>query len=482
MQSVQREPNKKLSKKWKLAFIIALLIFIAAFVYISRPHEIIIEPTDEEIIILQVEPEDIIELTIKPKKGKSYTLEQIEADSFRLKGDENYQLDIDMVSDMFDIAASITAVDAMIESIDIIKAREYGIDENSLKVKIVLNTGKTHTYILGYEIKTEVPMRYMYCANSGTIYVTKINYPDILNYTIKELHTVPPLNFSSELVDSMQISENTGRNIEIIRREDMWSFVSPIKYPISNDSAKKLCDNIEAMRLAVFESEAAESKLNNYGLDEPRAKVTFNIAKSNVSVTNIIDDNKDSYEIDEHSIQLLLGDDFDDIGFYCLYYGNIYKASHLSMGFLLQMDIEEMYIKNPVNIAINALKEMSIIRADERNIYTLDFVETVLPNNQISTDEYGNILYDMCVYKNGQEIESMEWTSKYMLLTQLNIDGTLPYDFTPESSPLLIIKLIYEGGERNITFYPYDALHAAMSIDDIFIHYISLDKLSEIEL
>ena len=74
MQSVQREPNKKLSKKWRIALFIALLTLIAAFVYISRPHEIIIEPTDEDIIILQIEPEDIIELTIKPKKEKNIPL------------------------------------------------------------------------------------------------------------------------------------------------------------------------------------------------------------------------------------------------------------------------------------------------------------------------------------------------------------------------------------------------------------------------
>ena len=482
MQSVQRESNKKLSKKWRIALLIVLIVLIATFVYISIPHEIVIEPTDEDIIILQIEPEDIIELTIKPKKGEEYTLEQVEADSFRLKGYENYPLDIDMVREMFDITASITAVDAMVESIDIIKAREYGIDNNSLKVSIALSTGKTHTYIFGYEIKTEVPMRYMYCEDSGTMYITKINYPDVLNYTVKELHTVPPLNFSSELVDSIQIYENTGRNIEIIRQEDMWSFVSPIKYPINADSAKKLCDNIEDMRLAVFEDKATDTTLSKYGLKKPRTRVIFYIAKSNVSVTSIIDNTKDIYKVDEHSIELLIGDDFDDIGFYCLYDGNIYKASRLSMGFLLQMNIDEMYIKNPVNISINALKEVSVIRADKKNIYTLDFIETVLPNNKISKDKYGNTLYDMHVYKNGQEINSKEWTSKYMLLTQLNIDGRLPNDSIPETSPLFEIKLIYEGGNRNITFYPYDALHAAMSIDGIFIHYVSLDKLSEIEL
>ena len=74
MQSVQREPNKNYLKMENSAFYCAAY-FNRAFVYISRPHEIIIEPTAEEIVILQIEPEDIIELTIKPKRRK-YTLEQ----------------------------------------------------------------------------------------------------------------------------------------------------------------------------------------------------------------------------------------------------------------------------------------------------------------------------------------------------------------------------------------------------------------------
>ena len=68
----------------------------------------------------------------------------------------------------------------------------------------------------------------------------------------------------------------------------------------------------------------------------------------------------------------------------------------------------------------------------------------------------------------------------YLALSALTGAGTLPADYTPEGEAIGEIVLTNETMTRTITFYAYDALHAAMGVDGTYLYYIEKDFFQSI--
>ncbi|MDO5022885.1 MAG: hypothetical protein Q4E07_06070, partial [Eubacteriales bacterium] len=96
--------------------------------------------------------------------------------------------------------------------------------------------------------------------------------------------------------------------------------------------------------------------------------------------------------------------------------------------------------------------------------------------------KFGNTVYNLSVTKNGDDIDEQAFIAEYTELTKLEMDGRLPKGFTPQEKSEFSIIIKYDGGKRTLEFYPFDPLHYALSLDGVFLHYVSIDKLNELKL
>ena len=476
MQPVQRKPQKSLNKKAKIIIILLLIALALIFVFLSKPKEKKPIASEETVFtLLNANKEDISYVSIKPKNGKEYSIEQTSNDEYAISGEQDFLFDKNMVSSIFDTACFWEAHYKIGENFSDEKLSEFGISISSLTVSVNLSKNKKYTFVFGDKINTDNFLQYIYAQHDKTLYATKINYTDVYNFTLKEIHTVPEINFSPDLIDKITIAEK-GKKIIITRQEDLWRFESPIKYPMNKTSSEQLAQNIGKMRLAAYEAPANKQNIEKYGFYDTKVNIAFDIAASYVSAPG-----GEKISIPKHKVELSLGKEIEGVGFYCLYEGDIYKATKLSLGFLLDMHIHDMLLLNPVNISIDRLESLTFVKDNQIAEYSLQFTENVLENNEIEKDKHGNTVYNLSVLKNGIQFGEQTFITKYTELSKMEIDGQLPEGFsnpTGKASASIILK--YDRGERIIDFFPFDPLHFAVSIDGTCMHYISKDKLEDL--
>lgn len=478
-----RKHEKKKFPRWGWLIIIISLTITTTFIYLleRKVEPPKIETKSERIDLLRLPVSDIASLTVYPTGGEKYTIVQKKQGQYHLESNPDYPLQAKTLDEMFDAVSSMVADSMVIKNIPETQLQEFGVNEESLRFTITDKNKESSTWYFGYELNTEVPMRYLY-QQGGSMYLTGINYPDICNFTVQELHPVPSINFTPDIITGIQVVQG-NHALRLIDENGMWFLTAPFKYPADKQAVDGLLQKIGDMRLAAFVEDASDQALTRYGFDMPRATITLNIADSTISVLSPEQQVVQQDRIAAHSNTFVIGNPIEGIGFYCLYEDMVFKATNLSMGFFMDMYAEDYTLKNPFNISLNVMKSMKLQRNGETTDYQFIIVEQILQNNEIATDEFGNTLFDMHVEKNGAPIETSSFIADYTNLNHVRVDGILDDSKKiNQENPLLLAELEYETGRRTIAFYPYDALHAAVSIDGIICHYIEIEKISNILL
>jgi len=112
--------------------------------------------------------------------------------------------------------------------------------------------------------------------------------------------------------------------------------------------------------------------------------------------------------------------------------------------------------------------------------YTVQMVESITENNQIATDEYGQILYDALIYRAGdaEPMNAETFLSWYVSLAELAPSGKVDASYQPLGEPLAALTLQSQSVTRRLAFYPYDALHMALSLDGECLYYVERSFLT----
>ncbi len=481
MEKVKKTEKKKVPL-WVGVIIIATLLLTTGILYKLSKHVDLppLETKAEKIEIMRVPIEEIVSITVYPTQSDPYTILQAEEGTYTLKNNKAYPLRKNTLDEMFEAVSSMVADNLVVSKVDSVQLPDFGVTDASLHFILTTKDGLQSTWYFGHELHMEVPQRYLY--DGQNIYITSINYPDILNFSIKELHPVPQINYTPDIIDSIVIQKGEDL-LSLDYLHGLWQMTSPYRYPADTQAMKDLLEKLGNMRLAVFVEDADAKNLATYGLDDPRASLTLKIAPSVISVISPEQELLEKQNVAAHSVELFFGDPFDDIGFYCLFEGTIYKATNLSMGFLLHVEADSLLLKTPFNIALNAMEQIDVVRPEGKATYHLSFVEQLLPNNEFVRDDMGNIQHDIVVTKNNIPMEASVFTAEYVLMSRLRAAGNIkPGSFTPSTSPIISITLRFEQGERTVAFYPYDSLHVAISIDGNICHYMEKEKLDTITL
>ena len=179
-----------------------------------------------------------------------------------------------------------------------------------------------------------------------------------------------------------------------------------------------------------------------------------------------------------------LGREENDVVFYCLYKGQVLKATSFSAGFLRTQGYDSLFLTNPFNAPTNDLSRLVWERDGVQTIYDLSLTERVLPNNALETDENGNVLYDLAATKDGAPLDSDAFLAAYRQLVELRTQDRLPADYTlPDTEPLLRVTLTRgSGGVRQIALYPLDALHRAVAVNGVALYQVEKGWAESVEM
>ena len=106
-----------------------------------------------------------------------------------------------------------------------------------------------------------------------------------------------------------------------------------------------------------------------------------------------------------------------------------------------------------------------------------------MPNNEVSRDAQGDTLYKI-VFTNeaGEEVPAEDAAELYKRLTGIRATGKADTSRSYEGvSPVFEARIQFGQLTREIKFYPYDALHAAIAVDGTVLYYTDLTYLKEAE-
>lgn len=478
MQPIRKK--NKLSQRTRLLMVAAAAVLIIVTVILliqNKPRLVppVPQSSDTTYELINRQEEELLSFQVTNAKGDQFTIKRMD-DKYVLDGFPDFQLDDTqvrmMVKDLTLLIASDLSGDAPEgeNSLAIL-----GLGQDAPRVTAHYRDQTQTTLRFGFNARTEIPSDFIMIEGDSKIYTTSPETRDHFDRDVSTLHHIPAINFNSDLIERIRFE---GNDAFVLQQTDgWWEMTQPYPHAVNQAGLSSLLNSIGKMRFALYVSEAHEDKLVDFGLKQPRRSITFDLAESTISSYDREDKLVHSQAVPAQSIHIAIGDDYDRIGLYCLYDGKIYLCSNASMGFLRDVSSKAMQSKSPINIPINRLQRMSITEQGVTQTYEIDFVESILPNNELARDKDGNLLFDTLVYKDEQEVNSQAFLKTYLSLMGLQGAGPLPDGFAADEKNAIktYTFVLLDGSSRELALFPFEALHYAMRVNGVFIAYVSRD-------
>ena len=479
MERVPKKTARKgLKKRW--IALILLLLLLAAGGGVLWARRAVLPPVPERAeqpMLLDRETEDVAAVAVEPREGLSYPLVRTE-NGFRLLGRESLPLRSDVVDEIIGVASSLQAEGTVADTgRETVSLADFGLEPAVVRAVITYRDGDKKELRIGEMTPEETPMRYCMVSGDPVIYKVLAVHTDVFFHELEYLREFAQPSIRGDLLDRIEVSGDVTFSADYT--PSGWIMTAPYRYPLSTLRTDSLLSSIESMAFEACLGTEEEVNLGDYGLDQPALTVTLTQAKT-VITGETQSGEQVSLDVPESRMTLLLGRETGKSGVYLWWDHAVYKASNFLLGFWKTLNVEDLLIRNQVNLLVNDLNRVSFTCGGQTRVYEVRMVETVTENNQIATDEYGRILYDAQVQRSGdaQPMDAAEFLNWYQRLAALTPDGRLPEGKSaPGGEPRTVIRLENDSLTREIAFYPYDALHSAMAVDGVCRFYVSNDAL-----
>lgn len=475
MQPVRKESKRRgVSKPAAvlLALIgLALLAFLAYELFFKKTLP---QPSgeNERVQLIKREADELLRMEVQSGKAEPFVLSRT-TEGWEVEGKPDFEMDQNELNLMVKDLATLYANEFLGEiKTDTDSLESLGLGAGAPRVKASYLDGSEYTLVFGDSAQTEIPADYLMFEKDNKVYAVSVETRDHFDRNLESLHRIPKINFNADLVDAVRFQG--ARPFAVTQQEGLWEMVSPFLYPVDSTGMQALMTSIGNMRLALYAGEASAENLERFGLTEPKRTIIFELSPSVIMGYEKDGSPSGSLDVGEQVFSIALGDDIGGIGLYCLYEGQIYQASNVSMGFLRDTGPETLLSPYPVTWPINRLERMVVVDALGTREYHLALTEKVLPNNQLARDQAGNILYEPDITKNGAGMDSREFMQEYLKLMSLSRNGRLPSGFHPEKNdPVRRYTLMTVQGERELALFHYDELHYAMRVNGTFVDYVN---------
>ena len=477
MEKVPKKKKRKGMKKSTVLLLIlgAALCCCAGLFFLNRPVSVDDLPqTHPNAVLLERAAEEITALGISPREGEKYPLIRGENNAFFLLGQEDIPLRSDVIDEMLralsGLEASHTVLDTLETPADI---AHYGLSPALVEITVTYSDGEKKKLRIGDEAPTEETEYYCMLEGDSRIYTVLSAFCEPFFHEMAYMRDFEQPSLKASLLDRIDISGDI--TLGMYYTPSGWQMDAPYSYPVSVAQSEALLKRIEGMAFEACLGSAKDVDLAELGLQQPSLRIILAQAPTLISGENILGESV-SWEEAEKKYTLLIGNETGKSGVYLMWEGMVYKASNFLLGFWKELNAEQLLLRTPVNFLTNNLNALTFRYENYQADYEILLVESIAENNEIATDEYGEILYEVAVKRkgNGEYLDAETFLKWYTDLAALNPAGKLPDGWKISQEEMKIGEIILQNDHltRCISFYPYDALHLAMAVDGEAIYYI----------
>ena len=487
-KALQRVPKKKAGKAVRRGRLLLLLLAVAAALgagaYFLRPQAVVPAlPEDAETVYLLHRPaEEIAAVAIAPREGAAYPLVRT-GDGLRLLGQEDQPLRDWLAEDLLNVLPALIAEDIVADTT--VHAAfgsnwsDFGLEPPAVTVTVTYLDGEKIQLSFGDVTPGEAPTRYCRRAGDPLVYTVMTEEAQVFFYEMAYWRAFDQPRLDASLLDRIDVSGDV--TFGAYYTPSGWQMDAPLSYPLDTARTDALLQKISAMAFEALLGEESALDLSLYGLDPPALTApltqapTLLIGQDEAGQTV-------SQPVPQKKYTLKLGAETGKSGVYLAWEGRVFKASNFLLRFWKELDAASLLLKSPVNLLVNDLSFVALACGDVSAAYEVRMVESLLPNNQIATDEYGNTLYDCAVRRAGEQedMDAEQFLDWYVRLSSLSAAGELPAGFVPSGEPRAVITLQSPSLTRTVALFPYDALHDAISVDGVALYYVESAWLNRV--
>ena len=429
-----------------------------------------VEQVTEAVTLSDREIAEISRIAIENIYDAPYAIARTE-DGWRMEGWDGFLFRQSTLEAIVNDAALIVADDTVGELSEHPEWQlmHFGLEEPAARVTVSFTDGGSLAFRIGDSVPQETPAYYFMLEGDSRIFTIATDVFEAYTYTRVGLHEVTDPALKGDLIDRIAFTGSDPFAAE--RRADGWYLTAPFVYPLADSAVESLLSRLEGLRFAQYVGRAEEVDLGSLGLAPANRTLTLDIAES---VLTGYDENGEvmgETRLPAYQLTFGLGDYESEIVFYCLYRGEVVKATVFSAGFLLTQGYEPLLLTAPFNAPTNDLTALTLLRDGRETVYTVSLHERVLPNNEFDTDENGNILYDVAVEKDGEPVDSDAFLTAYRQLLELRAADRLPDGWViPDGEPAFAVAFTRSASSRRVALYPLDALHVAVAVDGVALY------------
>lgn len=445
-----------------MAAVLLVLGGIAAWLLLCPPQGEEGEASSSEIssssaaeIVMDREAEEVSSISVKNKEG-SFTLVP-DGENFAIEGYEDCDVNVPQITSSAACVLSISSIKNLGSRDDL---ESFGLSgENSVSVEIKYRDGTADSLVLG---GTAAETSGRYVLKDDTVYIaagiSDLLYGDQFGYFHTDLYTVPDrtesvededgnttVQTAADILYSMKLSgSNFPEPIELKydnSKTSSYLITSPIVAEANIDVITSMAEGLKSLSAdGVAAVRVASEDLAEYGLEEPFAKIEFDLNETAHTLT--------VSKADPDGNCFLLFDDEDTV-----YEIGEEKLTSWTDITLMQLRMSYLWMPNIMNV--------ETLQATVEGDMAYRFDATKVKNEEKSTED--NPSYDLTVKNaDGKDIAYESYQVFYKTLLSVAAISTDKPEYGGQ--PVLRIEYSYFDGSDSdvLEFYPSGDRYAAV--------------------
>ncbi len=434
--------------------------------------------TVSESAVRNLEIRDSAELstiTVRRADG-GYTLAMQEGRLRMLKNGEWTDIDQSHAQDIADAATQIVVQDTVAQDAQEVSEHlaDMGLDPPQIVVSITYEDGGEATLELGYEVPLTPYVYYRWSGDPG-VYMCDSGILDAFSLTEARLLPVVQPSLQSTLVETLTL-EKPQETVTVSYPENAPArLTSPVSYPADVETANALLTALANFRLGTVLDDPQE----DYGFDEPLAVVTVSQRSGSVSVVNA-DGGFSAQEVEAQTLRFVIGRAQGDFYYTCLYEDRGYLVSRFLIQSLVNATSDSLLSRNPADLGDGYPDAIVISTEQGEAAITVTQSEQVLPNNELATDEYGNVLYTVDALCNGETMNQEALDALLERLDTLSVSGSVTADQAAPGPARWRIVLTQGDVTRTLEGVRLNAFADALWVDGQCFHYVHAETIDRI--
>ena len=459
-----------------LFFLLAILLAIAAAtLMVNQPTESVsTAPVSTACHLYEYASNEVASITIRRGDETPWTVMLGTDNLLTLTGEDGFPLSEKTTAALLD-AASILACEAVLTE-DPSEYRDhladFGLDNPKYEATVTYADGVAAHLSIGNPGAENNAWYYMTIEGDDRLFSASRGMVESLFVSRDSLREVQSPVIHKARIDRLTLTAPDSTiewalhgHITDTDVADKWFITAPYTYPADADAMTTLLANAANLRLGAYVAPATAENLTLYGFDAPRLTIDIHMAAGTIAVTGA-DGAAQATDFPEGTVTFVIGGEKSDMVDYVRVGDSIYISSHFTIGVFMDFDVAATMSRYPVQTALGNLAELSSHTGDATTTYTLTRTEQVAPNNDLVTDEDGNVLYDVAVTRNSEIVDYAAFETAYNALTLVKVSGTLPAGTVITSEPHTAYTFTdVDGTVHTVELATFDALHDAVIVD-----------------